>query len=1096
MKGFITFLLLFVMIVARSQELSVDVNTLLLLHFNNSVIGAAGETPLNSSNITYDVGRFGQALKCNGSTLVKFDTTGNLNRYSGTIEFWIKPENFSGAGYIFDYNYINGILLEIGYFTGIAISKNPDIGLSWPELAWFPNTWYHLAFTWGNGELKMFLNGRFITKKTYNQVLSAIPLNQFSVGGPSFGSGFKGLIDEFRISKVPRTDGEIGQDFLQGWGTIQSISNNQQSITLFKGWNVYLGIPHSYQTPSFVAKNGTDSILLGLNCFNWTVSDPTILQIDNSTLILKGIGGGTANLIGTISGFTVTISVTVKIPFLPEERVQVIDPFLTSPASCHSTLIPVSIIMYLPTDDGINLNTTYGGTNFTNIAKLKQHVINIAKFAKFSLEEGSKFRGYSNPNANPYLGYKIVEVIIEYEPPPLGFLKRPGVYLPDYNLIMNKHNGKKLVDTIGVREMWLFSGDWLIAEGNESNMSSPTTGDISNSDRRNDDLPVYENTYTLYHYSIQRGGNEAVHNHGHQLESMITYVATKQDGNPDLFWKNFVGRSGPNYTNPLGRCGDTHNPPNTIVDYDYCNSTLVASDIFDWKPEGGQTKLVNCQTWDTLHYAWPQITISGSGCCDAGELPDYNSRFFILWMQSMPGNGNQIPYANKWMTNWWRFIGNWDSTTAKIGLYQNSPEVNATCTATIGSSLGASPICAGGSLAVNFSVSGSTLNTGNIFTAQLSDANGSFSSPVNIGTFNSISISGTINVTIPLGTIGGSNYLIRTVSSNPTITGAASTTLTVKAIPAAPVITAGTATTFCTGASVTLTSNAASGNQWYKDGLAISGSTGTTLNTTASGSYTVKVNVNGCESSPSNSIAVIVNSIPSTPAIIAGSSTTFCSGGSVTLTSNAASGNQWYKDGVAINGSTATTLNVTTAGNYTVKVTVNGCVSAASNIIATTVNAIPPTPTISQNGFQLVSSATSGNQWVLNNAAVTGATGQNYTPVTVGNYTVQVTVNNCSSAFSTVINITITGIPNIDVFGNQVKIMPNPVANKLLIKRSGILLPLDISLFDITGKRLKQLNNNLSNTEVDMSKFAAGTYILWIEERRSKLSGKKVIIKL
>lgn len=64
----------------------------------------------------------------------------------------------------------------------------------------------------------------------------------------------------------------------------------------------------------------------------------------------------------------------------------------------------------------------------------------------------------------------------------------------------------------------------------------------------------------------------------------------------------------------------------------------------------------------------------------------------------------------------------------------------------------------------------STFVGGNTFTAQLSDANGSFSSPVNIGTTNGTG-SGSINATIPSSTLAGTGYRIRVVASNPAVNG-------------------------------------------------------------------------------------------------------------------------------------------------------------------------------------------------------------------------------------------------------------------------------------------------------------------------------------
>lgn len=76
---------------------------------------------------------------------------------------------------------------------------------------------------------------------------------------------------------------------------------------------------------------------------------------------------------------------------------------------------------------------------------------------------------------------------------------------------------------------------------------------------------------------------------------------------------------------------------------------------------------------------------------------------------------------------------------------------------------------------VDFTTTG-TFNLGNIFTAELSDAAGSFSSPTEIGTLTGASAeglnpSGSINFTIPSTTATGTGYLIRIVSSNPFIIG-------------------------------------------------------------------------------------------------------------------------------------------------------------------------------------------------------------------------------------------------------------------------------------------------------------------------------------
>jgi hypothetical protein len=81
---------------------------------------------------------------------------------------------------------------------------------------------------------------------------------------------------------------------------------------------------------------------------------------------------------------------------------------------------------------------------------------------------------------------------------------------------------------------------------------------------------------------------------------------------------------------------------------------------------------------------------------------------------------------------------------------------------------------------IPFTASG-TYTSGNVFTAQLSDALGSFSSPTTLGTLTSTS-SGTITATIPNTIALGTGYKIRIISSSPAITNSPQKMIDVSAI--------------------------------------------------------------------------------------------------------------------------------------------------------------------------------------------------------------------------------------------------------------------------------------------------------------------------
>ncbi|HVE61633.1 MAG TPA: T9SS type A sorting domain-containing protein [Chitinophagaceae bacterium] len=171
------------------------------------------------------------------------------------------------------------------------------------------------------------------------------------------------------------------------------------------------------------------------------------------------------------------------------------------------------------------------------------------------------------------------------------------------------------------------------------------------------------------------------------------------------------------------------------------------------------------------------------------------------------------------------------------------------------SQLSSNSLCVGSSLSIPYTASG-TFNASNTFTAQLSNAAGSFTSPTNIGSISS-STSGTINVTIPIGTPKGTGYRIRVVSDNPAITGSDNgSDITINSLPTAS-ISAGGPTTFCPGGSLTLTSSVGDSYLWS------TGETTQSISVNSSGNYTVTVTTNGCSAtSAATTVTVEDNTKP------------------------------------------------------------------------------------------------------------------------------------------------------------------------------------------------------------------------------------------
>ncbi|MBD2700056.1 T9SS type A sorting domain-containing protein [Spirosoma sp. BT702] len=262
-------------------------------------------------------------------------------------------------------------------------------------------------------------------------------------------------------------------------------------------------------------------------------------------------------------------------------------------------------------------------------------------------------------------------------------------------------------------------------------------------------------------------------------------------------------------------------------------------------------------------------------------------------------------------------------------------------------------LCPGGALTVNFTATG-TFGTGNVFTAQLSDATGFM--PVNPTVIGSVTrtTSGTINAIIPKTAVAGTGYRIRIVSSTvakASITSAITLALTTPVPP-----TAATPAPYCQGASaapLTATALAGATLQWY--GQNATGGTGSSTPTVpvttqaGTANYYVSQIVNSCESTR-RSITVTVKTAPVGPTVTP--VPTYCLSQTATALSATPSAGgtlNWY--GTAATGGTASSVapkpSTTQAGttNYYVSQTLNGCESARV-AIAVTVSSGPSAPVV------------------------------------------------------------------------------------------------------------------------------------------------------
>ncbi len=160
--------------------------------------------------------------------------------------------------------------------------------------------------------------------------------------------------------------------------------------------------------------------------------------------------------------------------------------------------------------------------------------------------------------------------------------------------------------------------------------------------------------------------------------------------------------------------------------------------------------------------------------------------------------------------------------------------------------------------------------------------------------------------------------------------GLASTNITINPVPNAPTVAGNTS--ICLGASTTLTASGCSGTVVWSNGTS-----GTSIIVSSAGTYNATCFANMCMSLASATQMVIVNSIPSAPTIVSDDTDNIvCAGTNVKLTVSDCGGIVVWS-----NGTSGTSIIVSSSGTYNATCSVNGCMSAASSVKSIVVNQNP-----------------------------------------------------------------------------------------------------------------------------------------------------------
>jgi uncharacterized protein YoxC len=346
--------------------------------------------------------------------------------------------------------------------------------------------------------------------------------------------------------------------------------------------------------------------------------------------------------------------------------------------------VPVVIVNYLPTSDGIYLDRwkTYDSRvvkqqkDILTLKRANEKILSEKIIEKLSIEEGSRFRDYGKNITRPYVNINVVAYINVYDVKLIKIGTKiidtttndsdDGIDNPvtidrhfiDFNDLFNRVDIKNYVNNMGVKEVWFTSFTKEVGSNSynvfESSMSpsinSSNTANISNGGGDLKDLPRFNSTYIVYGFNGWRGVDTDLHNRGHQLERQLEYVDYEK-----IYYGNFAKDR-----NTIG--GYTHTPVNTVQQYDYNNTSLVSSDITTWKPSRGIGIPTNNLSWLNITYTFSGQMIAPNSFATGNDDWNKNAevKWHIYWWQSLPGYNNNIEDNGKKVTNWWDIFYNWD----------------------------------------------------------------------------------------------------------------------------------------------------------------------------------------------------------------------------------------------------------------------------------------------------------------------------------------------------------------------------------------------------------------------------------------------------
>ena len=416
------------------------------------------------------------------------------------------------------------------------------------------------------------------------------------------------------------------------------------------------------------------------------------------------------------------------------------------------------------------------------------------------------------------------------------------------------------------------------------------------------------------------------------------------------------------------------------------------------------------------------------------------------------------------------------SVTSTCGTSVAGHVVTVSGGASAGTITGPTTVCTGSTITLSDATSGGTWSSSNTATATVTSG----------GTVTGVS-AGTVNITYTVTSSCATSSAVATIT-----VGAAATTGTISGLGSV-----------CTGSYITLTSSGTAGGTWTSSNTAVATVGGGIVHGVAGGSVMITYSVTSSCGTVYSTKAVTVMAAPAASPISGLSN--ICLGSTSTYT-DATAGGGWISSNTLV--ATISASGVATAvraGTATITYFVTNSCGTATVTKPITVNSlsagiISGASSIAAGSACTYTSSVTGGAWSVTNTslAAIGTSGV-LTGIAAGTDTIKYTVTNvCGTASSTkVVCITAHRDEMPEGTSNQseinVNLFPNPNSGTFTLQLTGTTGSANVLITDLTGRVLDVQTSTEQRLYFDLSRYAAGTYIVKIDVDGQTMSRKVMV---